>query len=93
MGSRKLPDGVRVYENDRFKIPDGWSKLSDRMYEKNDGAYRLTVERGQTHDSWKFTASRTAVEATGEASSRLAAMRKAELHAYLTIKRETGGYE
>lgn len=103
MSSRKLPEGVRVYENDRFKIPPGWTRDPAHSvelitglptWENKSGEYTLRVVKRGSGEDWGFEVVKTLTTVTtGEASSRLAAMRKAELFVYLTIKRETGGYE
>jgi hypothetical protein len=77
---------IGTYVNPKFNIPPGWSKIDPKTFEKIDGEYRLTVVQQGTHDDWGFTVSRAAVEKIGEASSRLAAMRKAELFVHMRNK-------
>jgi hypothetical protein len=74
---------IGTYVNPKFTIPPGWSEIDPKTFEKIDGEYRLTVVQQGTHDDWGFTVSRAAVEKIGEASSRLAAMRKAELFVHM----------
>lgn len=77
---------IGTYVNPKFNIPPDWSKIDPKTFEKIDGEYRLTVFRQGSHDDWGFTVSRAAVEKVGEASSRLAAMRKAELFVFMRTK-------
>lgn len=77
---------IGTYVNPKFDVPKDWSRIDSNVFEKNDGEYRLTVFRQGSHDDWGFTVSRAAVEKVGEASSRLAAMRKAELFVFMRTK-------
>jgi hypothetical protein len=92
MSSRKLPAGARVYENDRFKIPDGWITDDEgRTFVKNSGEFTMTATRGATYDDWSFKVENAGVfgdrPIEGIASSRLAVMRKAELAVWGVTRR------
>lgn len=83
MTKRKVPDGARVYQNDKFNIPPGWSAVegSPGVFGRIMDDHRLIAHIRDTHDDWGWYVldlNSTKLR-EGEASSRLAAMRKAEL--------------
>lgn len=96
MSKRKIPEWARVYENDRFKIPPGWNRDPDRTTEAITGLptwemyadeYTLRAMKRGSGEDWGFEVVRnhTTIK-TGEASSRLAAMRKAEFFVFMIRK-------
>lgn len=84
---KKLPPGAVIYQNERFKIPPGWRKAdprkTNRDYIKESAGYTLKAICLGQHDDWVFQVwTDGKILRDGIASSRLAAMRKAELVVY-----------
>lgn len=95
MGLKKLPPGAVIYQNERFNIPPGWSKISplkkNKDYVKITGTFTMLVTNNGTHDDWSFGIFNGTIKIRGDiASSRLAAMRKAEFHLYMIRKVSRG---
>lgn len=89
MSRRNLPDGIRSYAEERFAVPDGWTAVDQEStaFEKIDGRHKMRARRGHTYDDWSYTVTGGGLERGGIASSRLAAMRKAELDVRLFDRR------